>query len=470
MYHKFIFILPLIFIPNAFAEYPYQNQCKKTEIERTKNLTQDPSITIAGFCERCDSSLNVILDMYTSIKTEIASIPRRCFLAMALRGSTLFSSNQYVYCENKEQANFDTNKKFCINEEYIKTIHKVWKDITECFEYDIERQNELFHLINQESGGILNIKSQTGARCLGQVTIDYVKTLNNIIRSAYKSNPLNHSEIYREVIQKCPQLKEKTLKNINFITCKTSMDPYTCLFYTFYGLERNHRKMKETLQSQLDYMGSREFPQSAIDKYQLPIKLNEMLIIKGTTVNGNQIEWVVWDDSELYNLWQKIDSSKELNIKKVPLFKKQEDIEKMFNYWAHNGGQSLVNKSLVKRIVNLKQNISNSCKENSKENRCLARDQIKQGSGIKSSLALEIFTADLLNTYPSKSKTRRKEVAEYVKKIQASNKKVFDFDKGSAQTNIMLNRYKNSNSDLDLKDIERFQQQITLTCPRLNFN
>ena len=403
----FIFAL-LIHTLTAFPEVsslPYDTQCSKYEIQRTDQLVQDPSVTEADFCERCESNFSNILEIYMSIKNQLTVIPKQCFLAMALRGNTLFLPRQYVHCESKNKANFSQTRKFCINEDYINTIYKSWQNMVECFNYDIKRQNEIFHLINQESGGVLNVKSKTGARCLGQITIDYVQTINNVIKSVNKKNPLKYSEIYREVIQRCPQLKEKVLKNINYITCQTSLDPYTCLFYTFYGLERNHRKMKENFQSKLNYMGNREFPEGIADKYQLPIRLNEMLHITGTSKNGNKFNWVIWDDSELYELWSKIDDSKDLTIKKIPLFKKQEDIEKMFNYWAHNGGQSLVNSSLTKRIEKLKRNISISCKANSTENSCLAREQIKKGQGIDSPLALRIFTADLQSTLtPAKTK------------------------------------------------------------------
>ena len=468
MYYKFIFIFTLIYTSAAFTKewLPYDTTCSKYEIQRTDKLAQDPSITEADFCERCESRFANILEIYISIKNKFTVIPKQCFLAMALRGDTLFPSSQYVHCESKNKAFFSKVRKVCINEDYINTIYTAWKNIVECFNYSTKKQKEIFHLINQESGGILNVRSATGARCLGQVTIDYVKTINNIISSSNKTNPLKHSEIYREVIQRCPQLKEKVLKNINFITCQTSMDPYTCLFYTFYGLERNHRKMKENLQSKLDYIGSKEFPQSIKSKYQLPIRLNEMLYITGTTKNGNSFNWVVWDDSELYELWKKIDDSKELTIKKVSLFKKQEDIEQMFNYWAHNGGQTLVNSSLIKRIERLKRNIAQSCKANSQENRCLAREQIKTGKGIDSSLALKIFTADLLATYPSKSRTRRKEVAQYVQKMLISNRRVFN----SSDTNFMLNHYAKVQPNLSEGERISFQKQISNICPKLNFN
>ena len=469
MRYRFIFILSFIYPLTAFAQYPYDTQCSKSDLQRTERLTQDFSLTTAGFCETCDNRSKNEQDNYLSNLEEVSIIPKQCFLAMALRGNSLFSKRQYVHCKSKEQSSFDRNRKFCINEDYINTIHTAWKEMTKCFNYSMERQEEIFHLVNQESGGVLNVKSNTGARCLGQLTIDYVKTINKTIHSIYKKNPLRHSEIYREVIQRCPQLKEKILKDINHITCKTSMDPHTCLFYTFYGLERNHRKMKKNLQSKSDYMGTKEFSQELKDKYQLPIKLNEMLVIRGTAKSGKSIHWVIWDDSELYSLREKIDDSKKLLIKKVPLFKNQEDIEQMFNYWAHNGGQSLVNSSLIKRIEKLKKNISMSCPPDLKQRRCLAREQVKAGEGIKSSLALKMFTVDLRATYPSKSARRRKELSEYVNRIQASNRKVFNYTEGSADTNNMLNLYKSA-SGFSEEELNSFQRLAFFNCPRLSFD
>ena len=469
------FICITVFVSNiAFTkstELPYDTQCSESAIQRTKNISVDSSLTEADFCEVC-SQYDNLYESYLpalNIRRILHTIPKQCFLAMALRGNQLFSSSQYVSCQSKTDPNFSKSRKLCINESYIDKIHKAWTDMALCFEYGLDRQEEIFHLINQESGGVLNTRSTTGARCLGQLTIGYVKTINNIIQSVDKKNPLNHSEIYRKVSQRCPMVKEKLLKNINSITCQTSMDPYTCLFYTFYGLEKNHKTMQKNLNSNSDYMGNREFPPDITKKYKLPIKLNEMLHIRGTTKNGNEINWVIWDDSELYHLWEKIDDTKPLKIKKIPLFKKQDDIEQMFNYWAHNGGQSLVRGSLIKRVERLKRSISSSCKANSTENRCLARQQIENGRGIDSQLALEMFSDDLRATYPSKRPSRRKEVSEYVKNIINTNNKVFDYKEKSENTNTMLSFYQKSQPNLNEESAEEFQKQISKSCPTLKF-
>ena len=475
MYYKIILIAIFSYTSIAFTQNifsPYDSQCSQYEQQRTTNITTDLSLTEANFCENCQRRFYNLFDIYLSVKNwknTLIGIPKECFLAMAIRGDRLFSSSQYVHCKSKNNAYFTRKQKLCINKDYIDMIHKAWLDISECFNYDIKRQQEIFHLINQESGGILNIKSGTGARCLGQVTIDYVKTINNYITAFEKNRPLQQSGVYQEVTNRCPRLKEKVLKNINFITCQTSMDPYMCLFYTFYGLESNHRMMKKTFNSHSDYMGSREFPEDIKDKYQLPIKLNEMLTISGTTKNGNSFSWVVWDDSELYYLWKKIDDSKDLTIKKTPLFKKQEDIEQMFNYWAHNGGQSLVGNSLAKRVERLKRILSQSCKTNSQEIRCLARNQIADGNGIDSSLALKIFEADLKSTYPNRSLTRRLEVAKYVRNIMNSNQKVFNYNEDTNYTNSMLHFYKQVQPNSNEEERVAFQKQISSICPKLNF-
>ena len=453
------------------TDIPYSTKCSETTIQRTENISVDSTITEADFCEVCsryDNLYETYLPSLNLIKL-FHFIPKQCFLAMSLRGNQLFSSSQYVSCQSKNDSNYLKSRKLCINESYINMIHKAWTDMSLCFKYGPERQKEIFHLINQESGGILNVRSSTGARCLGQITIDYVKTINNIIRSVDRKNPLRYSEIYREVSQRCPKVKEKILTNINSITCQTSMDPYTCLFYTFYGLEKNHRIMQENLMSNSDYIGNKEFPEGITKKYHLPIKLNEMLHITGTTKNGNEFSWMIWDDSELYHLWKKIDDTKALKIRKTPLFKNQQNIEQMFNYWAHNGGQSLVRSSLIKRIERLKRSISQSCKANSKENRCLARQQMEEGRGINSGLALEMFSDDLKATYPSKRASRKKEVSEYVQNIMASNQKVFNYKEKSEDTNVMLSLYQKNQPNLNEDTAENFQKQISNICPKLNF-
>ncbi|MCY4321390.1 MAG: hypothetical protein OXC37_03165, partial [Bdellovibrionaceae bacterium] len=140
-----------------------------------------------------------------------------------------------------------------------------------------------------------------------------------------------------------------------------------------------------------------------------------------------------------------------------------------FYYWAHNVGQSLVNGSLIKRIERLKKNISISCNQSTaKQNRCLAREQIKKGEGLSSSLALKMFANDLLRTYPAGTTKRKQEVANYVKNILSSSEKVFNYEEDSQNTNIMLKYYKNQ-AGLSEEEAIQFQKEIDDICPKISF-
>ena len=341
-----------LFCPMASSlVFPYQNCAEKNE-KYTQEIAFDPAVTEADFCPHCHRG-SPLSKIWSQIRATIESlsIPKQCFLAMAIRGNKIFPDEQYISCSQNNLRNFDGNIKLCVNKNYVNMIQQAFADLSYCFNYSWARQKEFFHLINQESGGILNAQSHTSARCLGQVTTDFVKDdVNKYIQSRKKKQPLKHSEIYDEVIQRCPNLKQKVLKNLNSMTCQLIRDPYVCLFYTFFGLEKNHRKMADSLNSVTNYMGNKEFGEEDKQKFKLPIKVNEMLSVQ-VEFNGKKDHWLFWDDSELYDTLKKIRNSKKafkiLRINKTLLFKNQENIELLFNYWSHNGGSSLASSRLI---------------------------------------------------------------------------------------------------------------------------
>ena len=449
---SWLVLFSLIYIPivSSMNILPYDTTCSDKEIIRAEALTNDIPITEAGFCENCENNSSGLDDLYN---TFIPEIPRQCFLAMALNGSKLFDGDQYVHCESKGSSKITPHRKLCVNKNYIHAIYTAWKDVTKCFNYSLERKIETFHLINHESRGLLNIKSDTGARCLGQLTTIYVRGINQGIK---RWEPL-----YREVIQRCPDLREKTFQDMNFITCKTTSDPYTCLFYTIYGFEKNHRLMEETFKSQSEYINLSQFPEDIRKKYKLPIRLNELLHIEGFTKDGKPINWLIWDDIELYNLYTQIDDSKGLQVKKVPIFEHQEDIEIMFNYWSHNGGESLSKASLKARVETIKKSVSKTCSpDDSYQLRCKGRNQIIEGGGLDSLLAMELFGNDITRNYQSGSYRRRQEVGNFVKNVLASSKAVFD--SGDRLWNVRL-------PHLSYREQMDFQEEISYVCPQLRF-
>ena len=453
--------------------FPYQ-KCNKQSENYTERMVSDFSATEAAHCFECQKnghSIDAIIKQLTKYFSSTA-ISKQCFLAIALRGNRIFSDDQYISCSKNNLKQFDGYTKFCIDENYVYMIHRAFAKMSQCFNFNIRRQQEAFNLINQESSGILNAQSETKARCLGQLTIDYVKEINKYIRSRKNSKPLKLSEIYDEVIKRCPDLRDTMLKDINSITCQTTHDPYICLFYTFFGMEKNYRIIQNKLNSVSDYMGTREFSNSEKQVFQLPIRVNEILNVKAI-VDGQEIHWIFWDGSELYDTLRR--SEKQIVIlkaNKIPVFENQVDIVSLFNYWAHNGGNSISRTRVISMVERLKKSIARSCKANSKEPRCLFRNQIQKGESLSATSARSFFEKDLLHNYPSKSRARRKEVAYYVRNIINTNKRTFDYKEKSNQTNTMLNFYKRAFKfkDVGLSNEEAmaFQKNVFKTCPQLS--
>ena len=459
------------FSGQAYSEslvFPYQ-KCNKQNVNYTERVTSEQAITEAKHCFDCQESSPSINATFKQLTKNFYSsvIPKQCFLAIALRGNRIFPNDRYVSCSENDLRQFDGHTKFCIDENYVDMIHEAFAKMSQCFNFNVIRQKKVLNLINQESGGVLNITSPTAARCLGQLTIDYVKEINRHIRSRKYSNPLKYSEIYDEVIKRCPDLRNKVLKNINSITCQTTQDPYICLFYTFFGLEKNHRTIQDNINAVTDYMGTREFSDSEKQIFQLPLRVNEILNVKAI-LDGKEIHWTFWDDSELYDTLRR--SKRQIVIlkaNKIPLFKNQEDIVSLFNYWTHNGGNSISKTRVIPMVERLKKSIARSCKENSKKPICLLRHQIQNGQSLSTASTWSFFEKDILRNYPA-SRTRKKEVAYYIRDMANTNKQTFVYEEGSLQTNTMLNYYKKAFKFKDIvlsnEEAKVFQKNVSEVC------
>ena len=479
----YFLIFYFLFFGHSKAEeiiFPYKTEKQCLE-KKYKMYQEDSTKTEADFCFHCDSetesvtaqqiwqdiSLAINADSYTKPRN---SIPKECFLAMASRGAQIFSEDQYVSCKNETDKDFRKGRKSktyrpCVNEDYIDLVYNSFQEMSYCFDTDRFKQIEFFNLINQESGGILNIKSDKGARCLGQVTGIYVKEINTKIKKKHT----DYRNIYKKVIKKCPFLTDHFI-DLESITCQSTNDIRSCLFYTFFGLTRNHEIIKKRMKSHPDYMGNKEFPEDTHQsiKNSLPIKRNEMLVIKGMSKNGNKIHWVIWDDSELYGLYKKIDYKQELSIEKVPLFEKEKDIQTMFMLWAHNGGKSMAN-NVHKQIDDFKKQIAISCEDKkTKLLRCQARAYIKEGKGLSSHFSLKYFEKDILRNYSGGSQTtqkRKKEVSDYISTMIRINAFTFEKREKKETVNEMTEYY--NESDLNEEAIYNFQNHVHNVCPRI---
>ena len=312
-----------IFFPNNFSpeyeteiNWPYQN-CNEDNKKYTDLLVsyfQAIDINISP------ETFGFLKNLYFFKKT---AVPKQCFLAMALRGNRIFKENQYSACIS-ENASKNGNKKLCINEDYIEMIQKVWTNLSFCFDYNLKKQKKILQMINHESGGILNVRSSTGAKCLGQITNDFVEDINKIIKSTESSKPLPYSEIYKQVEGRCPDLEDKIFKNSNRILCKSIRDPYKCLFYTFFGFELSLHKIHDKLKTRTNRIPEEALSDLGVLSYYLPIRRNEMMNVVVSSGNEEKQTFTFWDDLEVYNTFKNHieDENFLFLIEKVPLFKK----------------------------------------------------------------------------------------------------------------------------------------------------
>ncbi|MBC6415361.1 MAG: hypothetical protein GDA46_03105 [Bdellovibrionales bacterium] len=452
------FILFFSFLAESFLEKDFfEKKCTSEEIARTNKKFKTSEINL---CMECQTK-----------------IPHECFLAMAIRGNRIFEAKQYKYCQKEESTSFKSNQKFCINNNYITALLQAFNDMSYCFQFNKEKREVMFHLMNHESGAILNVMSPTGASCLGQITEDYVKTINKII----KDSNSKHHNIWQEVSSRCPEVENFKIEDLNSMNCQSMLNPHKCLMYTFFGLRKSYKNIEERLNSEPGFeprhMGNREFKSSdsfpsqgdlAKVKYEnflslLPIDRKEMLTVKGRNIDGKKINWLIWDDSEIYLWYRKIDWSDEtLEIQKVPLFEREEDIKTMFVYWSHNGGHSLSRDFFILSVKDLKQELAKICHEDSKEFRCKMRNQVQEGQGLSSVLAHEFFREDIFKNYPG-NKARKNEVANYVSKIIESGDFIFNLE-------YDLSEILKSNEEGIENFIFQFQKDVSEFCPkRINF-
>lgn len=464
------------------VKQPYQ-QCKKSNTNYTRHVVkkaeefnifgQEENME-AGFCVLCDITDRENMQKISDIsKAEYRSrIPSECFLAAALRGVNITPRNRSSYCSDKDfkNRNHTGRKKHCINEGYIDMISKAFSDMSYCFNLTMEDQISFFHLILHESGFILNARSRTDARCLGQVTKIYVKNINEIIKSVGSKRPKKYAYIYKNVLDRCPSLEKKTLPNLNYLSCKTTHDPYTCLFYTLFGFKQNFYEIFSHLNSPLNYMKNMNFTPKELGMIPLPLKLNEMLSVKGE-LRDKKVDWIFWDDSELYHTIRKLKKQNyteeeilSLEFNKVPLFENSEDITTMLNYWAYNGG-GLVARSFVPAIVKqLKQDIASKCRKNSKQRRCIFREKIQKGKSLSTKEMLSYFSRQIKRKY-SGTRKRKKQVAEYVRKVANGVDFVFEKKKEKHFKEDFLSK----NIPLSKKEKDIFLDHIQSVCPKALF-
>ena len=472
---------------------PYE-KCEEGARQRTNQVLS--SALEAEFCPQCEPVPTTSPTTKSLVQTieDLSSIliPRACFAAMALNGNRMFSQNKYAFCEDEDYNN-RKKKKLCIDEDYTEMFQKSFFRMARCFNSSPEIQKRIFFLMNHESGGVLNILSPSTAKCWGQVTGIYVDDANRYIKSAEDDRPIRNAEIYEKAVQNCPwirntiadmkdqtytepedasaELKAKIKRNQRHLTCRSTSDPDLCLFYTFFGLTLSSHVIKQSLDSPSPYMEAEGKKFSAKDLEKLdgfPIKRTEMARVR-VIRNGEEKNWLIWDDKELYNIIQGVRGAggeiEILSAEKIPVFKDREGLETIFSWWTHNGGPLYTKNRLKSMIRRLKQEVSKSCNKGDTQERCRLRQSVTEGEGLSIKEVLPFFERDILAHHPEGS-DRDKQVSEYVRKTIQDGQNVFSYSgQDNEEFSTIRKRYEDGGG-YSPENAKNFQTHISNICPK----
>ena len=116
-------------------------------------------------------------------ETQPLIIPDICFYAGMLRSTNL--NNSYYQCPKPStpanQADSSKQNAPCLTEDYLKMTAQAFNETADCFGFTDKEKKDLFATINHESAYMLNIRSNTGAICYGQITNRLFQNLNKFI-------------------------------------------------------------------------------------------------------------------------------------------------------------------------------------------------------------------------------------------------------------------------------------------------
>ena len=453
----FLFLyVNLLFTYKAFSQTPYEecnwrNQKFTTDLvegARDFTLNADAPCLTCSVENKAEEDSNDSSFIETTKEVLSSNIPPECFFASMVhsvakppgkikKGKRKGQPN-YYYCQSAKDNNNTTGLSVtdnkgkkrliyprppCLNEDYTMMTHKAFHEMADCFDFDSKDKEYLFKLFNHESHFILNNKSDTGARCYGQVTRG---TLEEVNRRIYLSGNVNtnwKSEIYNDAVKKCPEIPNKVLipdaikpdgtqqrgftsfdrhkSTARKLDCQLSQNALTCFFYSMYNIKINVGALEKTLSGDTHSIDS-IIPQNREDientlsglkkDFLLPINLNEVLVVKGsfTEKDGTKVHrsWVMKDDREMYHVLfdrnhneKRTYDIKDLEVNKVKLYDITTDDKWDLLYKAYNGGVSVVGDKMKTFIEHEKSYIANGqrCKNRENDPHCEKRKNMLEG-------------------------------------------------------------------------------------------
>ena len=469
---------------------PLQNILKNWSEFKNKKNSKEANQEFAYLSSSYDDFM--LSFFQESVKNSLLSdkdVPLECFFASAIKGSNLYKPGKnFYYCEkdsnqiknisvidNKDQPRNILPRRACLNKDYIYLTARAFNKTAECFGFTDLEKEDIFKLFNHESSFLHNIKSNTGAKCYGQLTTIAIKEVNKQIYFSNTKKPKTYSYIFNEVIKKCPGLQKAVLNpkiyentktsisEFNQIisqspaSCKITQNPYSCLFYSFYNIRINMDAIQKILKGPTSHSKTNKIPKEFKDKFLLPVPLNSML---GVT---NSKDMIFWDDSEVWNTFKNYSKKEDLkNIRKLALFKNEAEVKELFNFWTYNGGISIAKDYMISFIKQLKKSIAKSCPKDSQTKICQYRFSILRGEGVSTEDIKKDFQAYIQKNYKlQESKSRRKEVINFANNVEKSLNYLYN------RNGLFKTHLKNLVPNLTDQEISNFQNHLKEVCPSL---
>ncbi len=279
-------------------------------------------------------------------------------------------------------------RKPCLNREYVALTATVFHDVARCLQIPYGLAFAIFH---HESRFVINSQSHTGALCYGQITGAAAADFNSFLdeKPHYKDIKALLPE---NILAQCPDTW-KHFQRVKVLPhafhrrlhipaqdkCLLTLNPYTCFFYGFAYIKILLHKSQKAIE--------------------------EM----------NNIEVAVYKD-QIFIFWgekEKRVTEKKLNhifqTEKIKIFRNEEALKHLLVIVGYNGGPVLYGVLFKKFIARLKKTLSDP------KNQSLRHSLIY--TGLKISFFIDEFTSFIKEHYPSRRYKRRKEVAEYIKKV-----------------------------------------------------
>lgn len=443
-----------------------------------------------------DEDLNAFrqTQKYFSEEVEESKIPFICFFSSAVRASSKRGSRgskHYYYCDSAlsnrislMEGEFNPSKgrnnkyyarRVCLSEDYTRITYNAFHYMSHCMGFEkLEDRKQLFALYNHESSFIVNNRSETGARCYGQLTSGTMSFMDRHLRY----NTPKYSRILAEALKRCPDLNKKVLaprfqnirsNNVGGKTCRTTQHPNTCFFYSMLFIKDNSMQLEAKMNAP-----DRSFPINADPQlahrlkkdFLLPIRHKEVLVVKGlVTRKGVQreVDWIFKNDYELYTTFKKLGYTRtNLLVKKVRIYK-DVDTRWLAIHTAYNGGQAILTKYFPNFIENKKLTLATSCTPSDKSEGCLQRSSLLDNQPLSYDTLKKEWSAFIGWAYEAKRK-RRREVAYFYKKIKADSDYLKD-NKGMLRNHLASTLHRDKRRDLQFqRRINRFVEKSKEQC------